>query len=231
MTKNSSKETHLRFAVLATDVVLFTIYNNELYVRLIAVDRPPYFPKGSKGFPGGLIAPEETADEAAARHIAAKAGISAKKIYLEQLYTFSSVKRDPRGRVVAVSYLALVPWEKLSEAERENSKESWWSKISEATKLAYDHDEMLSVAVKRLRSKIQYSTVISKILPGEFTLTELERAYETILEEDLDKRNFRKKIAKLNILKELPHKRTGESFRPARIYKFVSSKVEEIEII
>ena len=184
------KEPHLRFAVLATDVVLFSIKNDELFVRLIPVDRPPFFPKGSKGFPGGLIDPSETAEDAARRILKDKGLIRPDKAYLEQLYTFSALGRDTRGRVVAVSYIALTPWEELLESEKHDHKAVWWTKVSEISGLAYDHDEMLAMAVERLRSKIKYTTLICKLLPKEFTHGELERSYVAILNESIDKRKL-----------------------------------------
>jgi 8-oxo-dGTP diphosphatase len=228
--RDSGHPEHLRFATIATDVVPFTIRDGELLVRLIAVDRPPYY-KNSQGLPGGLIDPKETAEEAAVRHLEEKAGIKASKTYIEQLYTFSTIDRDPRGRVLAVSYLAFVPWEKLSPDEQADTPGACWSRIKDARKLAYDHDEMLQVALTRLRSRVTYTTLISKLMPKEFTLTELEQAYEAIVKTDLDKRNFRKKILKLNIIKSLAHKRTGGRFRPAQLYSFVSDKILEIETI
>ncbi|MFA7244217.1 MAG: NUDIX domain-containing protein [Patescibacteria group bacterium] len=227
----SPKPEHLKFAVLATDVVLFSLRDGELVVRLIAVDRPPAFPAGSKGFPGGLIRPTETAEEAAVRIIKDKAGVSEKKLYIEQLRTFSAVNRDPRGRVVSVSYLAMVPWEKLSEKERKDTPESWWAKVGDAKPLSYDHDEMLFEALKRLRSRVSYTTLIQKLMPKEFTLGMLEKAYEEILGVPQDKRNFRKKIAKIKVLKELSEKQTGEPYRPAQLYKFASETIKDIEII
>lgn len=221
----------MRFAVLAVDIVLFTIKNNDLYVRLVSVDRPPFFPKGSKGFPGGLIDPSETAEDAVVRHLRDKTGINPNKVYSEQFYTFSQIDRDPRGRVVSVAYIALTPWEELSDKERNNLYESWWCKVVGAKHLAYDHDQMLQMALDKLRSSIKNTTIISKILPTEFSLGELERAYASILDEAIDKRNFRKKIIKLDILEELPYKRTGESYRPAKLYKFKNGRVNEIEIL
>ena len=221
---------HIRFAVLATDVALFTINEGKLLVRIMPVNRPPFF-VDRIGLPGGLIDPKETAEESVLRIIEAKAHIDTKKIYIEQLYTFSTIDRDPRGRVIAVSYIALVPWEKLSDEERLGTDESCWSSISDAKNMAYDHDEILQVAISRIRSRATYTTLISKILPEEFTLTELEQAYEMLIKTDLDKRNFRKKILKLDIIKALPYKRTGGAFRPAQLYTFVSKKVREIEIL
>jgi 8-oxo-dGTP diphosphatase len=221
---------HLRFAVLATDVTLFTVRDGELLVRLVQVDRPPHFPN-SQGLPGGLIDPKETAEDAALRHLKTKAGIAVNKVYIEQLYTFSAINRDPRNRVVAVAYLALVPWDELSTSEQMDTADAWWSTPSEARKLAYDHEEVLSVALARLRSRATYTTLISKLMPSEFTLTDLEHTYESILKKDIDKRNFRKKILKLNVLTELPRKRAGGKFRPAQLYKFASEKVKDIEVL
>lgn len=221
---------HLRFAVIATDVVLFTIRDKKLLVRLIKVHRPPHF-SNSKGMPGGLIAPEETAEQAVRRLLGTKAVIDPEKAYIEQLYTFSEVRRDPRGRVVAVTYLALVPWERLSAKEQADTPEAWWSRVDETRGLAYDHDEMLALAITRLRSRITYTTLLGKLMPREFTLTELEHAYESVLHSDLDKRNFRKKVLKLKFITPLPHKRTGGAFRPAQLYRLASDKVREVEIL
>lgn len=221
---------HIRFAVLAADAAVFTIRGEELLVRLIKVDRPPYF-KNAKGLPGGLLHPDETARQAAGRHISTKAGIALEKIHQEQFYTFSRVDRDPRGRVVAVAYLALVPWEDLSDVERADSEDTWWCPVSKAKKLAYDHDRMLSMAVDRLRTRVRYSTLLSRLMPREFTLTQLEKAYATVLGTQLDKRNFRKKILKLDIVTPIKGKRTRDTFRPAQIYRFKHKEVVEAGVI
>ena len=223
------KAQELRFAVLATDVVLFSLHEDRLLVRLITTQNPHF--KGMRALPGGLIGPTETADEAAKRHIEAKTSVSSEKVYIEQLYTFSEIDRDPRGRVVAVAYLGFVPWEKLSEAERGSTSDARWSPLKDARGLAYDHDEIVKIAVARLRSRVTYTTLLQKLLPKEFTLTELEHAYEAVLGADLDKRNFRKKILKLDILKEVPNKKSGGAFRPAQLYRFATDRVIEIEVI
>lgn len=220
----------LHFAILATDTALFAIRGDELVVRLVKVNRPPHF-KDTQGLPGGLIKPKETAHAAAVRLIEDKADIDPAKIYVEQLYTFSEVERDPRGRVVAVAHLALVPWSSLSAREQADTEESWWATLSEAKKLAFDHDEILLTAITRLRARTAYTTLMSKLLPKEFTLTELERAYESVLKTNLDKRNFRKKILKVGVLTPLPRKRADGPHRPAQLYKFASSKVEQIEVL
>ena len=219
-----------RFAVLAADTAVFTIRNGVLCVRLIRVDRPPHY-SNSKGLTGGLLHARETAEDAACRHMQEKTGLKNAHIYFEQLYTFSNIARDKRGRVVAVAYLALVPWETLSEEERDDSSTSWWTPLKNAHNLAYDHEDILRCAVARLRSRIHYTTLIAKLMPEEFTLTELEKAYEVVLGAKLDKRNFRKKILKLKILKELPRKRVGGRFRPAQLYRFISKQVTDIEVL
>ncbi|MES2006545.1 MAG: NUDIX domain-containing protein [Patescibacteria group bacterium] len=234
MKNGSSKKplapAHLRFAVIAVDATLFTVHKGTLMVRLIRVNHPPLFVH-TPGLPGGLITPEETAEQAAQRMIKAKAKISINSIYIEQLYTFSSVERDPRGRVVAVAYIGLVPWDALRNEEQLDTPEAFWSPVTTKEKLAYDHTEMLKVALTRLRSRITYTTLIQKLLPKEFTLTELEDMYKTILGTHLDKRNFRKKILKLKVLTPLSRTRSGGKFRPAQLYAFSSTAVKEIEIL
>lgn len=227
-----SESAPVRFAILAADTALFTLRDNELLVRLIRINRPPHFIH-REGLPGGLVHPTETADVAAIRHVGDKAHVDPHKIYMEQLYTFSAIDRDPRGRVVAVAYLALATWESLSETERAGVAETYWKPVRSVRfqELAYDHKHILETALARLRSRITYTTLIQKLMANEFTLSELERAYESILHTDLDKRNFRKKIKKLRFLKELPRKRAGGKFRPAQLYGFKSGEVHELDVL
>ncbi len=220
----------LKFAVLATDTAIFTLRGGELLVRTCHVVRPPFFPD-NYALPGGLIHPEENAEEAVKREVLEKAQLNPANLHIEQLATFSDIDRDPRGRVVAVAYLALVPWNKLSEEEQKDTPEAQWIRVNDARNLAYDHDEILKVALKRLQSKISYTTIIQKVLPASFTLSELEQAYTSILKKPIDKRNFRKKILKLKILKPLKEKRSGGAFRPAQLYSFSSSHIEEISML
>ncbi len=219
-----------RFAVLAADTALFTLKGGSLLVRLIRVDRPPHY-DGTPGLPGGLLDPSETAEEAALRHLKARTGVRTEHVYIEQLATFSKVDRDKRGRVVAVTYLACVPWDRLSTEEQTDTDTSWWSPANAKAQLAYDHSEVLALALKRLASRVSYTTLLGKLMPEEFTLTELEQAYECVLGTPLDKRNFRKKILKLDVLEALDKKRSGGRSRPAQLYSFKSGTVEEIEVL
>lgn len=222
--------TDIRYAILATDITVFTIRDGVLLVRLIPIHKPPHFPN-SKGLPGGLILPSETAEDAVKRIVTDKSHIDSKKIYIEQLFTFSDIDRDPRGRVVSVAYMGFVPWNTLSPEEQADSESSWWSTVKTKTSYAYDHDVILRTAIARLRSRISYTTIIQKLLPPEFTLTELEKVYEHILGTTLDKRNFRKKILKLHIVTPLKNKQRIGKFRPAQLYTFTSRIVQEVEMI
>ena len=221
---------NIKFSIIAADVVLFTVRDNTLFVRLSKVDRPPHFP-GIPGIPGGLISPTETAEEAVERLISEKAGIDSSKVYYEQLYTFSGVNRDPRGRVVSVAYIALIPWEALSRNEQTDTKNLWWESAHKTPKLAYDHDSVLSVAIKRLRFQIVHTTISSKLVTKEFTLTHLEKICETILAKQIDKRNFRKKLLSLKVLKKQDRQLRGVKHRPANLYSFTSSKIKDLTVI
>lgn len=221
---------NLKFAILATDIVILTIKDSKILVRLQQVNRPPYF-NTIPGLPGGLISPTETAEETVQRLLYEKAKLTPSKVYIEQLYTFSGINRDPRGRVVSVGYLALVPWEQLSILEQQDTEEVWWKEISKTKNLAYDHDSILSTAINRLKSRITYTTLSSKLVPKEFTLTHLEKIYELILKKSIDKRNFRKKLISLNIVKKSERKVEGVKYRPPNLYSFITKNVSDLSIL
>ena len=201
-----------------------------MLARLMKVNRPPHY-VNKQGFPGGIIKPSEDTLEAAGRILGERGGVDVKKVYLEQLFTFSKVDRDQRGRVVSVAYLGLVPWESIGADEKMSNEQQGWFDAFAAKNLAYDHDEVLITALERLRSKIEYSTIISNVMPKEFTLTDLEKAYALILKRELDKRNFRKKILSLEILESVNKKREVGRFRPDQLYRFKSKKIREINIL
>jgi 8-oxo-dGTP diphosphatase len=213
----------LKFAILATDVVIFAIHENALKVLLIDVDIPPYF-NAIHGVPGGLILPEETAEDSARRIMDAKAGIV--NIDIEQLYTFSSINRDPRGRVVSVAYFGLTP-----STATDPSRKIYWKDVNKLPELAYDHKEIVRKAVERLKAKMEYTTIVKGFLPKEFTLSELQKAYEIVLDKKFDKRNFRKKMLSLDFLKNIGEKKSGEANRPADLYKFSTGSTQTFHII
>ena len=215
----------LRFAVIAVDAVVFGIFNKKLHVLVQNVHRPPHY-VDIPGFPGGLIDKTETAEQAIVRHLQNKADL--KKVYLEQLSTFSELDRDKRNRVVSVGYIGCVEPQVITFHQ---STTSQWVPMSSLKKLAYDHGHMLDMAIKRLQGKLSYTTIAQFLLPTTFTLTELQSVYEIILGTTLDKRNFRKKILALNCLKETGKMQEGVQNRPAALYTFASKKLIELSPI
>lgn len=213
--------TELRIAIAAVDVALFTIINESLHTFLIPVDRPPFY-KNLHGLPGGIIGVRETADEAAARHLKGKAHIDG--LHIEQLYTFSDPDRDKRSRSISVAYVALVAPDQLMVDEKADGK---WFPINKLPHLAYDHDEIIKVALERLKGKLAYTNIVANLLPKQFTLTELQSAYETILNRKLDKRNFRKKMLSVGLIKEAG-KQKKTIHRPAELYVFVKKALTTI---
>jgi 8-oxo-dGTP diphosphatase len=214
----------LRFAALAVDVIVFGFVDGVLSVLVSPVSTPYYANKF--GFIGGLIDPNETAEESCARILKAKGNLE--QVYFEQLATFSAVHRDKRNRVVSVAYLGFVRPDIAMTYKHETAM---FVPVSEITSLAYDHNEMLSVALKRLSGKLAYTTIAQFLLPRYFTLTELQSAYESILITKFDKRNFRKKILSLTIIKDTGRKEEGVKNRPATLYTFTSQSVKELPLI
>jgi 8-oxo-dGTP diphosphatase len=225
--KKNKKPHDLKFAVIASDVCLFTVVSGELKVLLTPVNRPPYF-SNMLGLPGGLVHPAETAEEAALRIAEKKGGIDLSDQYVEQLYTFSRLDRDPRGRVVAVAYLVLVPPHLARNNEELGAR---WVGIKHVPHLAYDHDEILRAARERLRTKLGYTNAAYSLLPSEFTMGELQGLYECVLGRTFDKRNFRKKIAGLGIVKSTGKKRTQGASRPAELFRFAKRSLQVVEIV
>jgi 8-oxo-dGTP diphosphatase len=222
--KSLKKYSH---AVIATDVAIFTVREGALQVLLIKMKKEPY--RRSWALPGGLIQGTETADQAARRHLGTKAGV--RKAYLEQLYTFSRVNRDPFGRVVSVAYIALIPSDNLLLTTTDEYADVRWFPVADLPPLAYDHREIIEYAIRRLAAKLEYTNIASSLLPAEFTLQELQQIYETILGRPLDKRNFRKKLLSLAILKGVSGKKTTGAHRPAQLYAFVSRTPHAVQIL
>lgn len=150
-------------------------------------------------------------------------------MYIEQLYTFDDIKRDPRGYVLSVSYFSLVNSNKINIRENENTQKPAFYSVKKLPKLAFDHKEIIGYALKRLRYKLEYTNVVFSILEKKFTFTQLQNAYEIILDKKLDKRNFRKKFLTLGLIKPIKGKLEGARQRPAQLYSFVSGKPVELK--
>jgi 8-oxo-dGTP diphosphatase len=208
---------------VTVDIVIFTIHSRELRVLLVKRGIPPFV--GQFAIPGGFVHEDEDLDQAALRGLKEETGVS--EVYLEQLYSFGNPKRDPRGRVITVAYFALISADRPLKASSDAAEAKWWS-VDTLPKLAFDHAMILEYALERLRNKLEYTTVGFQLLPEKFTLTELQEVYEAILCKQLDKRNFRRKISLLKILKPLSECRRGGR-RPARLFKFVASSFEKLK--
>lgn len=216
-----------KFAVLATDVVLFNIQGDKLRVLLIKMTKRPYV--GYWACPGGLLKPNETVDAAARRQLSRKAGV--KQVYVEQLYTFGKINRDPFGRVVSVAYLALTSRADLKIHTTADYAGIQWFALDKLPKLAYDHAEIIQTALRRLKAKLIYTNIICNLLNKEFTLSELQRAYEIILGRGLDKRNFRKKVLSLKLVSKINKQRSGAAHRPADLYTFKKRTPQIVDML
>src|SRR3989338_1798346 len=205
---------------LAVDVVLFTIVDKDLKVGLVQRQEEPYFGKFS--LPGRMVRYDEPIETTAKIALQQKANINPESVFFEQLYTFGQdLHRDTRLQVVAIVYYGLVRAENIANIS--GSKMTWYS-VYALPPLAFDHKEIIEYAVKRLRKKVLESDFAFQLMAEEFTLTELQKAYEVILGKPLDKRNFRKKIMELHILKDVKKSKMEGAPRPARLYSFIRKK-------
>ncbi|MBI1746772.1 MAG: NUDIX hydrolase [Acidobacteria bacterium] len=210
----------------AVDVLIFSIRDLGLKIVLIKMKKPPF--AGVWTLPGGLVRLNESIDQAAVRELEEKTGL--KNVYLEQLYTFGDVKRDPLSRVISVAYFALINSEGISLQTTPKYSAIDWFNVKELPTLVYDHSEMLKVALQRLRAKLQYTNVVYNLLPPTFTLGELRRIYEIMLDCQLDKRNFCKKFLSLGLLKSTDLRREGPH-RPAQLWSFKQRTPTIVEIL
>jgi 8-oxo-dGTP diphosphatase len=216
---------HFAGHAIAVDVVLFTIQGGTLKVLLVKRRQAPF--KGDWALPGGLVGPEESVDNAVLRELQEETSIS--HIYLEQLYTFGEPTRDPRGRVISIAYYALVNWQQFQLKARHQATEADWFAVKRLPPLAFDHRRIVDYALERLQNKINYTTVGFQLLPRQFTLTELQSSYEVILGRRLDKRNFRRKMLQLGILRGTREFKAHGRQRPARLYTFTEPKVVKLQ--
>lgn len=208
---------------VTVDIVIFTIEAGKLKLLLVKRRVAPF--EGKFAIPGGFVQEEEKLDEAALRELREETGVE--DVYLEQLYSFGDPGRDPRGRVITIAYFALISADRQLRAGTDAAEAEWMS-IDDLPQLAFDHKQILDYALERLRNKLEYTTVGFQLLPEKFTLTELQAVYEAILGKKLDKRNFRRKISLLKILKALPEYRRGGR-RPAQLYRFVAARFEKLK--
>lgn len=203
---------------VTVDCVVFGLdESSQLKVLLVRRSRDPF--AGCWALPGGFIEMEEDLEAAALRELQEETGV--RDIFIEQLYTFGTPGRDPRGRVISIAYFALVnlpdhPISAASDADSAN-----WFPMRDLPDLAFDHQQILDTAMARLQAKVRYQPIGFELLPEQFTLSQLQQLYETILglEDGLNKRNFRTRIMRMGVLREVG-KQEGVAHRPATLYSF-----------
>lgn len=200
---------------VTTDIVIFTIRDDRLKLLLIRRGAEPF--KGKWALPGGFVGIDESLEDGARRELEEETGVSG--VYLEQLYTFGQPDRDPRERVITVAYYALIPSDKLAIRAATDAEAVGWFAMDELPELAFDHAEIVAMAQERLRAKLDYSTIAFQFMPARFALSELQRVYEIILGEEIDKRNFRKWVLALEQIEETGEQRREGAHRPAMLYR------------
>ncbi len=211
--------------ILTVDTVIFQIIDDEFYVLLIKRAADPF--KGAYALPGGYNAIGETTREAMERTLLTKTGVNCADLRLvEQLYTFDTVARDPRGHAVSVTYMGL--GRDIVPAESDKTQNPGFFNVRELPELAYDHKHIIEYAHDRIKSKITYTNAIFSLLPELFTLTQLQKAYETVFGRELDKRNFRKKFLSLNLIHETSELHRDGAHRPAKLYRFNKQELEAL---
>jgi 8-oxo-dGTP diphosphatase len=207
---------------LAVDAVLFG-YNREEGVSVLLIKRKiePYIHQWA--LPGGFVRNGESLEDAVYRELSEETGV--KINYLEQLYTFGDPERDPRMRIVAVVYFGLVKPESYKIAADTDAEDAAWFNMKKLPKLAFDHKKIIQTAIERLRGKITYEPIGFELLPSKFPFSDLENLYMAILDRQIDRRNFKRKITQLAILEELDEKAPSTSAgRPGNLFKFNKEK-------
>lgn len=220
----SSKNASIKVAV---DAVVFGYSKNEgVSVLLIQRKYPPY--KDQWALPGGFVQESESLEAAVKRELEEETGI--KVSYLEQLYTFGEPDRDPRQRIISVTYFALVKTSLYKELKASTDAEDVkWFNIKQLPKLAFDHKRIVHTAIERVRSKIRYQPIGFELLDKKFPFSELEKLYMTLLDRDIDRRNFAKKMLALNILDETNKLAKAEGKgRPSKMYQFNKKRYQEL---
>lgn len=221
----SAEEKKAALPRLATDCAVFGLDDAGLNMLLIERGIAPQ--KGRWALPGGFVLAGESVEACARRELQEETGLG--DVFLEQLYTFGEVDRDPRGHVVSVAYYALTNIREHHLHASTDASGAAWFPATELPDLAFDHNIIAQAALDRLRGKARYRPIGFELLAKTFTLSELQYLYETLLGEELDKRNFRKKILSLGILKDTGKMERNGPGRPARLYAFDARRYRKLE--
>ncbi|HZP45529.1 MAG TPA: NUDIX domain-containing protein [Candidatus Binataceae bacterium] len=211
---------------VAVDTILFAFRDHQLQCYLVELARGEA--AGQWAFPGRLVRIGEKLDEAARADLAASTGL--RDVYLEQLFTFGDPTRDPRTHVVSVAYMGLTAAPETVSACSAKYAQGRWCGVERLPRLAYDHPQMADYALNRLRAKLEYTNIALYLLPPAFTFAQLEELYATVLERELDRRNFRRRILASGLLRRLSQERRG-AHRPAALYEFAPRSLRTIEML
>ncbi len=212
-------------AALTVDCVIFGIDEGDLKLMLIQRKLEPF--KGQWALAGGFVRLDETTEDAALRELAEETGL--KKVFLEQLYTFSGLDRDPRERVVSVAYYALVRMSDHEVVASTDAEDAAWFEIDDHPKLAFDHQKIVDMALERLKNTLRYRPIGFELLPERFTLSQLQHLYEVILETKLDKRNFRRRVLKTGLVIETGDVQKDVAHRAAQLFSFDKKTYEKLK--
>lgn len=213
--------------LMTVDGIIFTIKDQSLQILLVERLLPPF--ENMRALPGWYVLDDETLEQAVYREVQEETGVH--NAYLEQLYTFSDIDRDPRGRHITCAYMALMRSEDMDLQAWSDATSTKLFSIHQLPELAFDHKKILDYALQRLKYKLEYTNVVQYLLPESFTLTELYQVYDTVFQQDFDIRNFKKKILKLNIVEPTWEKVVRGVHRPAMLYKFITSHTAIVEIL
>ncbi len=208
---------------VTVDIVIFALRDDDLQVLLVKRKYAPF--ENTWAIPGGFVQGKESLEDAAARELFEETGV--RGVHIEQLYTFGTVDRDPRGRMITVAYFALVP-KPLAVQAGSDATDAQWKSVYDLPQMAFDHADIVKYALQRLRYKLEYTAVGFQLMPPDFTLSELQHAYEIVLGESLDKRNFRRRILQADVIEETGQMHSGDG-RPAKLYRYVPSAVSEVK--
>ncbi|MBL7818083.1 MAG: NUDIX hydrolase [Saprospiraceae bacterium] len=209
---------------VTVDNVIFGYHDNKISLLLLNRKEEPF--ANTWTLPGGFLHIHESFEQAAKRILTTKTGVN--DVFLEQLYTFDTPERDPRGRVLSVAYYALVNPHKYEIMAGSAANDVQWFDWKALPKLGFDHDFIVQTAVNRLKTKVLWQPIGFELLDERFTMPELHALYETILEREFERRNFYKRIMELEILKKVDIRRDGSRKRPADLFEFDSKKYNEL---
>ncbi|WP_340111190.1 NUDIX hydrolase [Maribellus mangrovi] len=211
--------------LVAVDSIIFGFNENDYELKVLLLKRKFEPARGRWSLMGGFVNPNESLDSAAQRIVETLTGLE--DVYMEQLYSFGEPDRDPGGRIISVSYVSLI---KINEYDRELVKKhgAYWIPLSEIPELIFDHSEMVTKALRKLRIRARTQPIGFELLPEKFTIPQLQRLYEAIYQKPFDKRNFRRKVLAMGLLDKLEEKEKETSKKGAFYYKFNTEKYEEL---